>query len=73
MTREDERKIKTFVVKVDAWQKLEELKHMLETIDDRIYFLKNYDNEEAEELRAHFIFTLQDCAGKHEHRAKIGL
>ena len=53
MTANSERKLKTFAVKIDAWQKLEDLKHQLETLDDRIYLLKEFDNEEAEELRAH--------------------
>lgn len=73
MTANSERKLKTFAVKIDAWQKLEDLKHQLETIEDRIYLLKEFDHEEAEELRAQLIITLQNCAGKHQHRSNVGL
>ena len=72
MSTSNERKLKTFAVKIDAWQKLEDLKHQLETIEDRIYLLKELDNEEAEELRAQLI-TLENCSGKHQHRSKVGL
>lgn len=73
MSTSNERKLKTFAVKIDAWQKLEDLKHQLETIEDRIYLLKEFDNEEAEELRAQLIITLQTCAGMHQHRSQVGL
>ena len=73
MSTSNERKLKTFAVKIDAWQKLEDLKHQLETVEDRIYLLKELDNEEAEELRAQLIITLGNCSGKHQHRSKVGL
>ena len=73
MSTSNERKLKTFAVKIDAWQKLEDLKPQLETVEDRIYLLKELDNEEAEELRAQLIITLENCSGKHQHRSKVGL